>query len=597
VLATVVHGAVVLMPALCAAVVTWMVAGWFARPSGLAGIGWWVGMLALGSASYVLFERLTTRVLPLAALLRLSLVFPDQTPSRYRVALLSGTTKNLKEVVDRAQRGDIGDTPAEAAETVLVLTAALNRHDRLTRGHSERVRAYAEVIGAEMGLDRAALDRLRWAALLHDVGKLAVPSEVLNKPGRLTDEEFEIIKTHPLEGERLVAPLADWLGEEGNAVGQHHERFDGGGYPRGLAGQEISLAARIVAVADTFDVITSARSYKRPVPAAAARAEIARCAGTQFDPAVTKALLSVSLGRLWRAGGPLTWLISMPGLANAPVVGGAAGSVGGVTSAVGVAAVVAMGTTSAAMVVHEVALPALGDEVAHVVEMPVPGASSSVFDEHAPGAGNSHATGPAATSGTETAGTDEVVTGAGEETDAEDAATIDPDGAASTEQDGAAESVDGSTDPTETAPATDGALPTPELPAQVDRETPQTADPGPARDIERNEPVRTPPVASAPQPVVTPVHSDLDERREADAERKDAEREADAKRKDAERREAAERKDAERREADAERREAAERKDAERREAAERKDAERRRDAERKNAERRRAVPVGDERD
>jgi hypothetical protein len=540
----------------------------------------------LGSASYVLFERLTTRVLPLAALLRLSLVFPDQTPSRYRVALLSGTTKNLKEVVDRAQRGDIGDTPAEAAETVLVLTAALNRHDRLTRGHSERVRAYAEVIGAEMGLDRAALDRLRWAALLHDVGKLAVPSEVLNKPGRLTDEEFEIIKTHPLEGERLVAPLADWLGEEGNAVGQHHERFDGGGYPRGLAGQEISLAARIVAVADTFDVITSARSYKRPVPAAAARAEIARCAGTQFDPAVTKALLSVSLGRLWRAGGPLTWLISMPGLANAPVVGGAAGSVGGVTSAVGVAAVVAMGTTSAAMVVHEVALPALGDEVAHVVEMPVPGASSSVFDEHAPGAGNSHATGPAATSGTETAGTDEVVTGAGEETDAEDAATIDPDGAASTEQDGAAESVDGSTDPTETAPATDGALPTPELPAQVDRETPQTADPGPARDIERNEPVRTPPVASAPQPVVTPVHSDLDERREADAERKDAEREADAKRKDAERREAAERKDAERREADAERREAAERKDAERREAAERKDAERRR-----------AVPVGDERD
>lgn len=368
VVAAAVHVAVLLVPAVGAAFLTWVVAGWFPRPSGTAAVGWWAGMLAFGTASYLVIERLSTHLLPLAALLKLSLVFPDQTPSRYRVALRSGTTKSLRDVVERARCGEIGDTPAEAAETVLLLTAALNRHDRITRGHSERVRAYAEVLGTEMGLDDEALGRLRWAALLHDVGKLAVPAEVLNKPGRLTDEEFDIIKTHPLEGAQLVAPLADWLGDEINAVGQHHERFDGGGYPLGLAGHDISLAARIVAVADTFDVITSSRSYKRPVPAAAARAEIARCAGTQFDPAVTKALLSVSLGQLWRAGGPLTWLMSIPGLANAPVIGGAVTTVGGASSAVGVAAVVALGGTSVAVATKEPPVTPLGDPTAVVID-------------------------------------------------------------------------------------------------------------------------------------------------------------------------------------------------------------------------------------
>ena len=145
-------------------------------------------------------------------------------------------------------------------------------------------RAYSRMIGEELNLVPDDLDRLQWAGLLHDVGKLFVPGEILNKPGALTDEEFEIIKQHPGWGAQLCEPLRGWLGDWVDAVGQHHERWDGRGYPSGIAGEEISLAARIVAVADVYDVITSVRSYKPAEGAVDGRAELARCAGTQFDP-------------------------------------------------------------------------------------------------------------------------------------------------------------------------------------------------------------------------------------------------------------------------------------------------------------------------
>ena len=138
-------------------------------------------------------------------------------------------------------------------------------HDRLTRGHSERVRAYTHMVGEELKITGAELDHLRWSALLHDIGKLLVSAEILNKPGKLTDAEFEAIKQHPEFGRELVAPLVGWLGDSARAVWEHHERWDGWGYPRGIAGTDISLAGRIVAVTDAFDVMTSTRSYKEPI--------------------------------------------------------------------------------------------------------------------------------------------------------------------------------------------------------------------------------------------------------------------------------------------------------------------------------------------
>jgi putative nucleotidyltransferase with HDIG domain len=265
-------------------------------------------------------DRGTRRLLPLAALLDLTLVFPDEAPSRFKVALRSGGTKELERRLEEYRH--VGaDEPARAAELLLGLVAELSRHDRLTRGHSERVRAYAQMIGEELGLDADDVDKLRWAALLHDVGKLEVPFEILNKRGTLDPDEYEVVKRHPTTGAALAAPLAGWLGDWVRAVGEHHERWDGAGYPSGLRGREISYAARIVAVADSFDVMTSARSYKEPGSAADARRELAECAGSHFDPQVVRAFLSISLGKLRMAMGPLSWLTQLslfpPGLVGA----------------------------------------------------------------------------------------------------------------------------------------------------------------------------------------------------------------------------------------------------------------------------------------
>ncbi|MCP5027936.1 MAG: HD domain-containing protein [Actinomycetia bacterium] len=288
------------------------------QPTTAGGLVWIWAVVIIGStATVVAVDRLTSHLLPLVALMRLALVFPDEAPSRYSIALRSGTTRQLEKRIDEAREGFAGDAPVEVAEKMLGLMAALNHHDRLTRGHSERVRAYSNLIAEEMGLEGEELNKLRWAALLHDVGKLEVPYEILNKKGRLTDDEFDIVKTHPEVGMRYVEPLRQWLGEWVEAVGQHHERWEGGGYPAGTAGTDIALAGRIVSVADTYDVITAARSYKKPMSPEAARRELARCAGTQFDPEVVRAFLNAGIGaRKARRAGALSWLFNLPGLAS-----------------------------------------------------------------------------------------------------------------------------------------------------------------------------------------------------------------------------------------------------------------------------------------
>ena len=272
----------------------------------------WVVIVAFGSLlTLVIFERAARRFLPLAALLNISLLFPDKAPARFAVARRTGTPRQLQEQLAKARAAGQQDN-ARGMQTVVELVLALSVHDEGTRGHSERVRVFADLIADELKIDRAGQARLRWAALLHDVGKLEVPKKLLNKPGRPDDEEWKVLHRHPEEGARLVAPLIPWLGEWGRAVVEHHERYDGTGYPHRLKAQEISLAARIVAVADTYEVMTAPRPYKRSMSIAMARQELIQVSGTQLDPAIVRAFLNISVGRLWRTIGFGAWIGQVP---------------------------------------------------------------------------------------------------------------------------------------------------------------------------------------------------------------------------------------------------------------------------------------------
>lgn len=268
---------------------------------------WWLVVLGGAIVASHLVERATRRLAPLPALLRFTMVFPDRAPSRFRMALTTRDSDLLRRQLAEATKTGHTDL-AHATEVILSLAQELSSHDRNTRGHSERTGAYADLIAKEMGLRTDDRDKLRWAAVLHDIGKLETPSAILNQPGSLTPAQFEVIKKHPEDGMRIIAPIKEWLGPFADGVGQHHERWDGSGYPLGLAGNEISLAARIISVADAYDVMTTGRLYQAKVSHVAARREIAEKSGSQFDPRVARALLNLSLGRLRWVSGPLAAL-------------------------------------------------------------------------------------------------------------------------------------------------------------------------------------------------------------------------------------------------------------------------------------------------
>jgi hypothetical protein len=310
-------------------------------------LGWWGLVSLLASVVVSAVYALTRRLLPVGALYELSLVFPDRAPSRFELALRTNTVESLEERARLMREARETSSAQQAAEILLRLVAELDRHDRVTAGHAERVRAYSIALGRQLGLTDDELDRLNWAALLHDVGKLDVSAAILNKPGRPSEQEWESLRAHPLHGESLVAPLRDWLGEWADAVGQHHERWDGTGYPRGLAGEEISSAGRIVAIADVYDVITSSRSYKAPSSAAEARAELVSGSSTQFDPRYVRAFVEMSLSRMRLVVGPLSWLTHAPLLARLPLTQPIGAALGGVAAVAATTAVVLAGPTAA----------------------------------------------------------------------------------------------------------------------------------------------------------------------------------------------------------------------------------------------------------
>jgi HD-GYP domain-containing protein (c-di-GMP phosphodiesterase class II) len=293
---------------------------------------WTTVIIAASLVTLVALERAARQLLPLAALLNLSLTFPDKAPARFALARRTGKPSDLRASLKRARESG-HDDDARRMQTVIELVLALSVYDPASRGHSERVRVFTDLLTKELKIPESGRNRLRWAALLHDIGKLEVPWAILKKPGKPTEEEWISLHRHPEEGARLVAPLLPWLGEWGLAVVQHHERFDGTGYPNRLKGHEISLGARIVSVADSYEVMTAPRNYKRQMSVSAARQELVRVAGTQFDPAIVRAFLNISLGRLWRTIGFGAWIAQVPTVGRLFSFGGFGGVAGPIAAA------------------------------------------------------------------------------------------------------------------------------------------------------------------------------------------------------------------------------------------------------------------------
>ena len=194
-----------------------------------------------------------------------------------RTAQLKGALEQLEQSYD---------------DTLEALGAALDLKDAETEGHSKRVTAFTIAIAKNMNVEPLLLPQIARAAFLHDIGKMAIPDQILRKPGPLTPEEREVMRTHCEIGYNMVTRIP-FLREAAEIVLSHQEHYDGSGYPRGLRGNEIPLGARIFAVADTLDAMISDRPYRKALPISTAKAEILRCSETQFDPKVVDVFLSM----------------------------------------------------------------------------------------------------------------------------------------------------------------------------------------------------------------------------------------------------------------------------------------------------------------
>ena len=199
-----------------------------------------------------------------------------------------------QEQSEKEMEREVQATICEAQQLMVSSVAAISQmideKDRYTSEHSHRVAEYARLIGAHMGFAGEELDSLYRSALLHDIGKIAVPDAILNKPSRLTDEEFDIMKQHTVWGRKILEGL-EFLPQADCGASYHHERFDGKGYPFGAEGEEIPLGSRIIAVCDSIDAMASNRAYRNALPLEKVREEIEKNSGVMYDPDVARAML------------------------------------------------------------------------------------------------------------------------------------------------------------------------------------------------------------------------------------------------------------------------------------------------------------------
>jgi len=227
-----------------------------------------LGLLALGDGWRMNHEPFEEERLRLANLIA------DQAASAiYRVRL----SNRLKE---------------NQLETVLALAKTLEARDLYTGGHSDRMTSLAEQTAAHLNCPFDEIQSIRWASLLHDIGKVGIPDEILRKPASLSKEEWELVKGHPQKGAEIVLMVSN-LEHVAVLILAHHEKFDGSGYPFGLQKQRIPLGARIISVVDAYSAMIDGRIYRPPISHAEALAEIQRCAGTHFDPQVVEAFLRI----------------------------------------------------------------------------------------------------------------------------------------------------------------------------------------------------------------------------------------------------------------------------------------------------------------
>jgi putative nucleotidyltransferase with HDIG domain len=245
-----------------------------------------IGALRLGAFDYVMkpFDLRQVEAVVKRALEHQDLIVAKQRYENHLEELVEQRTAELDQTLNSLEDA--------YRSTLKALTAALETRDLETHGHSERVVTYSLRLGRAYGLDAVRMKALEFGSLLHDIGKIGVPDLILRKPAKLTEEEWVLMREHPTHGQQILRGI-EFLEGAARVVAQHHEKWDGSGYPLGLQGEEIDLCARIFSVADAFDAMTSDRVYRKGKPYQDAARELDDWAGKQFDPKVVEAFHGV----------------------------------------------------------------------------------------------------------------------------------------------------------------------------------------------------------------------------------------------------------------------------------------------------------------